>query len=251
MKSAYEEAKASTAKLNAFRRYRLNHWVSTDAQWLDVDKWAACAGELGDFSGQVFAGMDLSRTRDLTSFVLAEDVDGVTHLRPYFWIAEAWLNELDKVFPKMREWAAAGLVRSSPGEIIDYSLVFEELDEIVDGLNVAQLRHDRRFASDVVSRFCDRHNIAAVDFPQTETHYTAPMLEFESRMVTGRLRHDGNQLMGWQIGNAIIKQGTRGTILQKRQAGDHRTIDGVVAAVMALSGTMVYDASDYFTAAII
>jgi phage terminase large subunit-like protein len=81
---------------NSFRNLYLNQRVIRFSPFISPGIWKACgeaADETAFMTGPVYAGLDLSRTTDLTAFVLAAERDGVWHVKPVFWTPEATLRD--------------------------------------------------------------------------------------------------------------------------------------------------------------
>jgi phage terminase large subunit-like protein len=57
--------------------------------------------------------------------------------------------------------------------------------------------------------------------------------------VAGRIRHDGNPVLAWMMGNAMVQRDAHDNmkVVKPQKSGGHR-VDGVVASVMALSGVL-------------
>jgi len=71
--AAYLQALESHAEEMHFRQFRLNEWTNADVRWMPMDKWDNCAEDFdfSDFEGRdCYAGLDLSKTQDLTALVL-------------------------------------------------------------------------------------------------------------------------------------------------------------------------------------
>jgi phage terminase large subunit-like protein len=73
----------------AFRRLVLNMRGEASSPFAMPAQWQACAGAPMDLKGRdVFAGLDLSATTDLTALVLiGHDIaTGIWHVQPTFWL---------------------------------------------------------------------------------------------------------------------------------------------------------------------
>ena len=69
----------------------------------------------------------------------------------------------------------------------------------------------------------------------------APTAELERLINRGELRHDGNPVMRWNVGNCCLELDAAGNMKpSKRRSSDK--IDGVVSLLMALGRAMVAEA---------
>jgi len=59
-------------------------------------------------------------------------------------------------------------------------------------------------------------------------------------MRAGRLRHDGNPVLTWCIGNVVGKAGRRGNLSPTKSRPEQK-IDAAVALMMAIGRAMVVD----------
>ena len=84
----------------------------------------------------------------------------------------------------------------------------------------------------------EEHGIVRVEFRQIVTQFAEPTSEYERLVNMGNMRHNGNNVLTWQAGNVTVKEINGCLRPVKRKRGDYRTVDGIVAAIMALSGTM-------------
>jgi phage terminase large subunit-like protein len=84
------------ARQAAFRDLILNQRVEASSPFIAAAQWQACAGAPLDLTGRdVFAGLDLSETQDLTALVLvgADITDGTWHCEPTFWLPGQGLHD--------------------------------------------------------------------------------------------------------------------------------------------------------------
>jgi len=94
IKGFVQQADRLPAKANSFRWLFLNQRIEAQSPFLSRAEWEANSAppvtEAGDV---VFAGLDLSASRDLTALVLAFIKDGHYHIVPHFWLPEDGLRD--------------------------------------------------------------------------------------------------------------------------------------------------------------
>jgi phage terminase large subunit-like protein len=101
LRADWRATKGDPRKVALFRMERLNLWVGSTNQWLDGRGWEAGKESytLADLAGlSCYAAIDLSRTRDMTAFVLCfpdEDGEGV-RLWPMFWMPTETARDRDE-----------------------------------------------------------------------------------------------------------------------------------------------------------
>ena len=76
------------------------------------------------------------------------------------------------------------------------------------------------------------------NFKQRGVDFSQPTKEFERLVLSQKMQHDGNPVLGWCLANTRLEI-TAGTELVKPHKGKSTgRIDCVVAAIMALAGAM-------------
>jgi phage terminase large subunit-like protein len=278
VKSDYLQAEVSAAiadprKQAAFKRLHLNIWTQQHQIWIPIEDWDACAAPVSpnDLAGRAcFGGVDLSTKLDLTCLVLAfrrfdepdaradapelelgeaaEPSEGperrltlnfTVDLLPFFWIPE------DTMHRRAREdnvpyplWAELGLVRPTPGNVVDYDLIYEQIiEEIAPRFSIQQIGYDPYNATQFAL------NLQSAGFQMVEVRQgiqtmSEPAKVFEALVQSRRLRHDGHKVLRWNVSNVAVKEDRKGNIFPFKQAQKKR-IDGVIGAVIALSRMIV------------
>jgi phage terminase large subunit-like protein len=157
------------------------------------------------------------------------------------WVPEAALPDLDKrTSGQARGWVKDGLLSVTPGNVIDYQAIAEELITGV-GARVAlrEVAFDRWGAVGFVSALADQlAGIKLVPFGQGFASMGPAARELRRLVLAGALLHGGNALMRWQRGNVKMSKDPAGNEKpDKGRALDK--IDGVVALHMAVGRAML------------
>tara|TARA_B100000519_G_scaffold76160_1_gene65581 strand:+ start:974 stop:2614 length:1641 start_codon:yes stop_codon:yes gene_type:complete len=237
-RTSYERAKRSLTDFKNWKMYRLNVWATSTNVWLRQSDWKACGVNytLDDLEGSdCYLALDLSKTRDMTAAVACfPQDDGSFRFWPWFWLPKETAEQNNHKAPYL-EWANAGHLELTEGNVIDYSRVEATIEEIGERFNVLELAFDPMYAEELTQRVEDATGIPRVQYRQTIVHYAGPTAEFERLVMSGGLQHPKNPILSWQAGNVEIKTDVN---LNKRpvkpKADNHRKIDGIVAAIMAL-----------------
>lgn len=239
---------------NTFRQLYLNQWTEQSVRWMSMERWARCGGRVDprQLAGrECFGGLDLSQTRDLTAFVLAfPDVDGRIALLCRFWAPEDghWVKE-----PRNRDlyrlWSKLGFLTLTPGEVIDYQVVEDEIVALSQEYEIASIFADRAMALHLCLRLRDTHGIDIEFLPQTMMALNGPTREIERIVLSERLNHGGNPVLDWCAANAAVRHNTTGLLMLDKAASTGR-IDGMAALVNSMAalsaagggdGESVYD----------
>lgn len=232
-------------KVALFVQERLNAWVGSTHQWLDTAGWEKGRREftLADMRGRpCVIGLDLSRTRDMTSapflFPWEEDDSEAVRVWPQFWLPEDRARDLDHLFP-FRSWAEAGHLKLTTGDVVDYERVEEDVVRAVEEneLDVRGIYFDQWNAEEITQRLANRLCCERVAVRQGYLTLSAPSKEFERRVQSGLIQHPGNLVLDWQVGHCEVKPDANQNIVPKKpDPKSGKTIDGVAAAVNGMIG---------------
>ena len=226
------------AQENVFRRLYLNQWTQQASRWLSLEAWDACRADPVPRAGREwYIGLDLSTTTDLTAMVgVSPDPDGVHFaVRALAFLPQARIRERvtrDRV--PYDEWGRRGQLVITPGNTIDYERVRAELQQWdAESAGVREIAYDRFNATDLVQRLKDADGFTVVPMHQGFAAMSAPAKALEQVILAKTLRHDGDPVLRWCVGNVAVETDPAGNIKPSKRVSTER-IDSVVALVMAL-----------------
>ena len=246
------EAKASPAAEGNFLTKNLNKWLGAASAWLNAAQWQACADsrlKLRDFRGlDCFIGADLADKDDITAVVLAAiDASGRLLLKTWFFLPDAALARdeaaLRHVVELYRTWKAGRFLWTTPGDFVDHNRVERLIRRLHAVLTVRRVTFDQFAAAQAMASRLNEDlggggaALAAI-LHKNAINVTDPAKDLEARVKAGPrlLRHDGNPVMTWMAGNAVVDQRVNGSILPKKEKPmSPNKIDGIDAAVNALA----------------
>jgi phage terminase large subunit-like protein len=237
----YNQSRQSLRSLAIFKMYRLNIWQHTASQWLQMDKWVSCAERLNleDYAGKfAAAGLDLSKTRDMSALAICIPQGGKNLLFPFIWVTEAAIERY-RAKVKFEEWIQSGQLFMCEGDTIQEWRIREQFVDIAKLLKLQVLVKDRALAQDFEDWVEDKYpKITQIDYPQNAAMMEKPIDDFEAAVTEGSLTHCNNLCLNWQAGHATVTENGKGCrIIAKPKRDDYRKVDGMVAAVMAMWGT--------------
>lgn len=237
LREAYRRAKETPALQNAFRRLRLNQWVSQESRWLDLADWRACAGVIDPESlrgRECFAGLDLSSTTDLTAFVLAFPLPGEqVAVLPFFWAPrETALRAEKRDRVPYTAWERAGAITLTPGDSVDYARVEADIKQLAATYRIREIAYDRWNASYLVQRL-QEDGANVVPFGQGYASMSAPTKHLQALVLGRKLVHPAHPVLDWNADNLAVEQDAAGNLKPSKKASRQR-IDGMVALIMAL-----------------
>lgn len=234
-------------KESHFRTKHLNQWMRTAQKWVDMAKWRACGGDFKpeDLVGlRAFGGLDISSTRDTTSYSLFFPVQqGLTvpHLLTWVWMpgTDAAILEKRAGVP-LRQWQREGWLSFSSGDVVDYDFAVGVIVELAKKYNIVSTGYDRAFAATMLPKMHEA-GIEIRSFGQGMISMTAPTSGFETLVASSGIRHNRNPVLEWQVGNALVVHGESDTVKISKEKSNGK-VDAVVASVMAYGEYLEHEA---------
>ena len=260
-RAAARAAKQSEAAERSFRWLRLNEWISTkDVGWLPLtlyDKTQIGPSAKKEREAWVrehltgkrcFGGLDLSKTTDLTAFVLVfPPQPGLETAVVLFraWKPRQTVLEAEKAdgMP-FRDWERAGFLSLCAGDMVDFRDMVEAVLEAKELYELLYLGVDAHLADTLTPQLQDA-GVQVISISQTMVGMSPAMKEIE-RMLRGReMLHVHNTCARWCFGNVrCAVDGNENTKPMKdRSIG---RIDITVAWVIAVAAWLVYRAQHPF-----
>lgn len=251
LQADYERSKDSILRFADFKMYRLNIWQRSANPWIRSSDWARCKGPIPDavlHGLQCWAGLDLSKTQDMTALVLFFDLedDEQYYIKPFFWLPEETARENEHLAPFLT-WGRAGFIQLTPGNVVDYGFIKKTIRDVAGQFRIQKLAYDPHYAEEITQQVCEGEmgeggqvlhegiGVERIAFGQTLMNFTGPCKEFERLILAGKMLHGGHPVMDWQIGHVTVKSDANDNIRPlKPKKGDVKKIDGVIAAVQAL-----------------
>lgn len=238
------EAEQSPTKTNAFLRYRMNTWTTTDVRWFKPESWELGAVPLEDFGTRpVYAGLDLASTYDLTALVLmcpSDDGQSIDVL-PFFWIPEANLVERiqrDKV--PYDAFLRDGHIRTTDGNVTDYTVLHRDIVQICEEHRVKTLAVDMKHNAAMLANLLQGDGVDVRGFSQGGRAMSAPARALENLVLSGRVRHAGHPVLTWCANNVAVSEDKFGNIYPSKAKSTER-IDGIVALCQAIGAWLNAD----------
>lgn len=258
MRSDMRKAEGIPSDESHFKQVRLNVWSQSVKAALSLQKWRECLSKsrlrLEDYRGRrCWAGLDLSKTTDLTSLALVFDnelppLDPETppakrppeyDLIVFFWCPEENAEERarnDRVQYPL--WIKQGFIRPTPGNIVDLRRIRTDIVAIMSGLQLQELAYDPYRAAQLAQELQDQEGMPVLEFKQSYTNFTSPCEDLERLHVSRGIRVDPNPVTTWQASNVIWRMGPSGNKMPDKAKSRER-IDGITAALMALGRASV------------
>lgn len=255
------EAQKSEAAERNFRWLRLNQWISVkDVGWLPLtlyDKTQIGPSKKAEretwiqehLAGKMcFGGLDMSKTTDLTAFVLIfPPQDGLETAVALF---QAW-RPLDGVLEAekrdhvpYRDWERAGFLTLCKGDMVDYRDIIEAVLEAKELYNLQYLGVDQHLTETVTPMLQDE-GITVIAISQTMMGMSPAMKELERLIRKREMRHVHNTCARWCFGNVRCAVDGNENMKPMKDRSTGR-IDITVAWIIAVAVWLIYKAQNPF-----
>lgn len=106
-------------------------------------------------------------------------------------------------------------------------------------LKQAQFAYDPAFATDIALELRDGYGLTTVEVLQNYKHLSEACQVFEALVKARRIVHGGHKLLRWNLENVAVKRDDAGRIRPVKPKRATKRIDGIVAAIMAISRLML------------
>lgn len=229
-----EKAKRMPSSENAFRVLYLNQRVNMVSAFVSPGVWKAGNSPPAKLSGRVYGGLDLSATTDLTALVLTCRIDDVLHVHPFFWMPQDSVAEAARRDRAPYDvWVREGLLKTTPGKVIDYDFVARDIGEICAGLDIANIGFDR-WRMDRMKGALERQAVELPLEPFGQGYVSmSPALDaLEADLLAERVKHGGHPVLTMCAANAVAVPDPAGNRKLDKSKATGR-IDGMVALTMA------------------
>lgn len=239
------QARGMPSKEAIVRRLNFCQWTESDSPAISSAVWFACEDKtsLPAYTGRrCYGGLDLSSTQDLTALVLAFEPcadDPHWRLLSWFWLPGDGLHDkADRDRVPYLAWRDAQHLVALPGAAINKLAVLRQASEIAAAFDLQHLAYDRWRIEDL-KMLMEQEGISLplVPFGQGFKDMSPAVEEFERRLISGALRHNGNPVMTWCAANAVYDIDPAGNRKIAKQRATGR-VDGIVAAIMATGASM-------------
>ncbi len=259
----FDKAVNDPAQKTEFLRFSLNIWGQAENRAIDMQKWAACGGELRALIDRVcYAGLDLSSTTDLTALTLVfPSDDGTFDILPFFWMAADRVAERelrDKV--PYSEWIRKDLIEATPGNTVDYAAVRKKLLWAQECFELREVCYDKwnatQFVTETGNGLMDL-GFTCVPIGPGYQSLSEPTKRFLALVLDGKIRHNKHPVLHWNADCLSLKSDGADNFkpAKPNRMSSSKRIDGIVAAIMALarcgqgqsSGPSVYESRGIIT----
>ena len=240
------EAKAMPSKLAEFRIKRLNRQAAAANAWVDLQKWQACRGAvlLDALVGvPCWGGLDLASTRDLASFRLVWNRDGLLLTYGRRWVpAYAVAQRTERGTVPYAAWVEQGLIVQTEGDVTDYAVIENDILELNARFQPKAIGFDSWNATDLANRLI-AEQLPMVQFIQGPKSYHPAMQALERAYIARKFAHGGDPVLAWCAANLVARlDANNNTAPDKKRSAEK--IDDMTALLMAIGVSLTGQADN-------
>jgi phage terminase large subunit-like protein len=235
------DAKRMPARESEYKNLVLNQRVEVNNPFISHGVWNACGTPVAALEGiEVYGGLDLSATMDLTALVLIGWRNGKWHVQPTFWLPSEGLSEkaaADHVPYDL--WHSQGHLQATPGRTVSYEYVAHHLRGLFQRYNIQKIGFDRwnmkhlrpwLLRAGFHEQMIEEH---FVEFGQGMASMSPALRDLEQVLLEGELAHGGHPVLSMCVAHTVITLDDAGNRKPSKRKSTGR-IDGLVALAMAV-----------------
>jgi phage terminase large subunit-like protein len=235
-----KRSQRSVGERQSLRQLKLNIWLDAatdpfvDMDIYDRGKRAFDIDSLKD--APCWLAVDLSSTIDLSVIVACWRTAEGYYLHPWFFCPEESVTEREDMpgGGSYRQWVEDGLVTATSGSTIDYQLISDKIVELYEDFDVREIAFDPYLARQVQPKLLEM-GLPVVDMRQVPSLMMPAIHELERAILAEELHHGANPVMRYCFSNVVVQRNDRGHVSKFTKPKLWLSIDGAVAAAMAVS----------------
>lgn len=233
-------AKLSPRKAGNFQTKHLNVWVQARDPYFNVLKFIEAANP--HLSLVQFAGMSCVICLDLASKI---DVASMSIMFKYpeemakargkrfalfhrFYLPEDTVQAPEN--ERYRTFEANGRLEVTPGSLIDFDQIKDDLLDLCGFLQVEAVGIDPWQATQLITQLMNE-GVPVEEYRQTVQTMSDPMKYLDGLIRAGLIDHDGDEVFTWMLSNVVAKPDAKDNVYPRKERQANK-IDGPVSTIM-------------------
>lgn len=231
-----EIAKIKTKEQEEYLTKNLNIFLKTNElnKYLNIDYWKKCRVDNIDFKDkEVIVGLDLSVTTDLTAVSIMYKENNIIYCKSHGFLPEDSLNERRENID-YRKYAELKYCDIHKGMTVNYTKVEEYIRSIEStfGCTIKSIVTDPMNAKELVERLGNDYDVILLK--QTFTNLSPATKEFRKKVYDGEVKYEKNELLDWNMSNAITIPGKADDEMLAKQDKNKQRIDMVAVLIFGM-----------------
>ncbi len=229
------EAKEIPSKRNNVLVKHFNVFTSSSEAWIAQEEWDKNVIPEIDTTGELYVGVDLGSTSDLTALTFVYKNVDKYHVDYVCFLPEATMNTLPKYVKQvyLRAIESKKLILTM-GNATDYRFVTDYLQSYTADKNLVEIAYDpwssQKWATELVEQ-----GAPLVEVNQGMRHLSPATIDTEIHILKGELLHLGDPFFGWQMSNSTVYTDVNDNKKVRKGDDNNLKVDAVIAMITAMS----------------
>ena len=245
IKDDREIAKIKTSEQEEFFTKNLNIFLQSNElnKYIDMNYWEKCSIKEEEFiekikGKDVVIGIDLSVTTDLTAVGIMFEDDGIFYCHSKGFLPRESLPSRRESIDYI-EHESKGNCDIHDGMTVKYTKVENNIREIEEKYQctIKTIVTDPMNAKEMMERLSEDYEVVLLK--QTYTNLSPATKEFRKKVYDFKVRYSENELLDWNMQNAITKKGTSDDEMLQKENKNKQRIDMVVVLVFTYTEFVV------------
>jgi phage terminase large subunit-like protein len=238
LRRAWNTMKQSPMGRAEFSRFHGSRFDENSGGWLDMSHWDNFKAPDFDWSiihkRTAYAGLDLSKTGDMTALVIAVPLDdGRVALKGRYWFPQEGLaqRELDYRMP-VRTWHKEGKLELSAGREIDYEQIRIAIREAKEEYDLRSVAYDA-WGSKYLAETLVNDGVPLQTYRMAISTFGPGCALFNNLWLGNKFVIGDDPILRRACAEAVAKTDINGNI-RPVKSREHCIIDPLVASIMAI-----------------
>lgn len=238
--SRLRDARQLSSRQATFKTKHLNLWVGARNAWMNMQAWgnAPARKSLDELAGRpCLIALDLASKVDIAALVLIfppHENDPLYHVHGRYYLPEEMVEAgASTNASHYAGWAKQGLLTLTPGNVIDFETIMDDLRDLASRFEVKEVPYDPWQATQLATQMA-AEGLPMVELRATVQNFSEPMKQLEALVLAQKLAHGGCPVLTWMMSNVVAKIDAKDNIYPRKEFPENK-IDGVVALIMGLA----------------
>ena len=137
-------------------------------------------------------------------------------------------------------WQQQGYITATPGNIIDYQYIEQDIRDAAEKYNLVELGYDPWGATELATRLYNEYGINMVEVRQGSKTMSEPAKDLLAKVLRHELNHGNHPILRWNADNLVMVADANENIRPAKDKATDR-IDGMVALINAWTRAIFAD----------
>jgi len=238
--SRLRDARQLPSRQATFKTKHLNIWVGARDAWMNMQLWqqAPARRPLEALAGRpCILALDLASKVDIAALLLLfppHEDDPLYHVHGRYYLPEEMVEAgASTNASHYAGWAKQGLLTLTPGNVIDFETIMDDLRDAASRFSVKEVPYDPWQATQLATQMLGE-GLPMVELRATVQNFSEPMKNLEALVLARKLAHGNCPVLTWMMSNVVAKIDAKDNIYPRKEFPENK-IDGVVALIMAIA----------------